>query len=262
MESTNSETVDTAPPRPSACEILDGQRILLVRSRGKALTSNESFGYRIDGKRYLYLEEVIYLFDRGVLDVSMNGRDLSLRDLYSLLPKFGIPLPIVLLYQHLRAQTFYTLRHHPIRHRILQQIEERFGQLDASTPRNSKTMQQDQRLSQLRQQLREHTPIDLTPTHALVFDCYTPGRGPFSSACPGIPDYCVAMTHFSSFGSSALQFNEIQSLRREAATALKIAVVSDAGIVIMLGVTNDGVPCLEQPTTGDGSTTNTGTATK
>lgn len=238
------------PPRPSACDILEDNTIKLTRCRGKSLAGNESFGYRIGQDRFLHLEEAIYLFDRGFLDVFSNGKELGLQELHTLLPISGVPLSYLLVYQHLRAQTFYTVRHSPQRHAILHKIEERLSQLDPSTPRTKATMQSDSVLSELREKLRQHARIPLANLRSLQLDCYKPGMGTYSSACPGVPDFCVAIAPYNrsasgSTNNSDLTFDEIQVLMREAqSAALKIATVSDSGIVIMLGVTDSGVPIL------------------
>jgi len=99
--------------------------------------------------RYLFLEEVIYLHERGMLHAYLSleeeeeeeddndGADrdnnkkkpLELRDLYELLPICHVPLATYLVYQHVRAQTYRVVRHTAGRRALLQAMEERIQSL-------------------------------------------------------------------------------------------------------------------------------------
>ena len=106
--------------------------------------------------RYLFLEEVIYLHERGMLHAYLSleeekeeddndGADrdkkkpLELRDLYELLPVCHLPLATYLVYQHVRAQTYRVVRHTAGRRALLQAMEERL----LSLQRHQQQKQQD-----------------------------------------------------------------------------------------------------------------------
>lgn len=241
----NTDDVDgqsSIEERPSTCLLqLDG-RFLLTRSRGKTVGGNDSVGYRQGENRYLYLEEVLHLYDRGLLDVikESTGDLLNLLQLYELPKVYGVPMPVLLAYQHLRRQTFYTIRHSSKRLAIIKAIDVRLQEL-GWTKRNNKTMTSDKKLALLRLELRQEA-IDKKPPelHKLVFDCYNPGCL-FSGACPRLPDFSVAVSYFN---SKTWTFDDLQALMKEASTTVKIALVSDSGTVLMLGMTEFGAPLI------------------
>jgi hypothetical protein len=92
---------------------------------------------------------------------------------------------------------------------------------------------------------------------SIAFDVYRPNSN-FCKGAPGLPDFYVAGTHYNTSGGSgaSLSFQQIQCLlAMSAGRSLKIATVSDAGAVIMFGITDHGVPAIQQGESND-STTN------
>jgi hypothetical protein len=104
-----------------------------------------------------------------------------------------------------------------------------------------------------------------------AFDCYHP-QSNFASACPGPPDFRVAITHFRTLApppsrgkqeladpgepraepnkdpdpkpSAGLLFSDLMQLLQSSAIPLKVATVSDSGTVVMFGVADFGAPSL------------------
>jgi hypothetical protein len=100
---------------------------------------------------------------------------------------------------------------------------------------------------------------DGTGSVSIAFDVYRPNSN-FCKGAPGLPDFYVAATHYNTSGTSTsganLSFPQIQRLlAMSAGRSLKIATVSDAGAVIMFGITDHGVPAIQQGESSD-STTN------
>jgi hypothetical protein len=62
---------------------------------------------------YLFIEEALFLHDRGLLKVyHPNGiTHVTSKTLFCMLERLSVPLPIYLTYAHLRSQTFIVLRH-------------------------------------------------------------------------------------------------------------------------------------------------------
>jgi hypothetical protein len=103
---------------------------------------------------------------------------------------------------------------------------------------------------------------------SIAFDVYRPNSN-FCKGAPGLPDFYVAATHYSNMnstqkeapdektsGGASLSFRQIQRLlAMSAGRSLKIATVSDAGAVIMFGITDHGVPAIRQGDSNE-STTN------
>jgi hypothetical protein len=91
---------------------------------------------------------------------------------------------------------------------------------------------------------------------SIAFDVYRPNSN-FSKGAPGLPDFYVAATHYNTSGSNgaSLSFQQIQRLlAMSAGQSLKIATVSDAGAVIMFGITDLGVPAIQQSESSDTTT--------
>ena len=280
MTESEAQQEEAALKRPIECIYCrDIQRFRVVR--GKAL-DNAGFGYaqRNDASGsstgYLFVEEVVYLHDRGTLDAyvidevedastpgdpGQQRRRLALSDLYDLLTKeCGMDLAVYWVYQHLRAQTFRVVRHSPERQRLLEAMEERFRTLEAITPTtasssSSMTNMEERRkrwkgdsiVGRLKQDLRAQVSQTAAPTTAaafIAFDCYRPETN-FAYTCPGLPDFLVYVTHYNS--GSSLSFDDLQSLLRTSASLpLKIATVSDSGTVVMFAVSDFGVPSIKE----------------
>jgi len=73
----------------------------------------ESINTTNDQYVYLFIEEAIYLYERGLLKVfNESGNDeMNLANLFSLLETHGLSLAAYVTYAHLRSQTFIVLRH-------------------------------------------------------------------------------------------------------------------------------------------------------
>jgi hypothetical protein len=234
--------LDVSENRPSECVRKSNGRFHLVRSRGKTIGGNGSFGYRNGEERFLYLEEVLFLFDRGLLTVvdEDSNKVLGMSELYALPPSYDLPLPVLLVYQHLRQQTFCTVRHSPTRLSIIKRIDERLLEINQSN-RNNRIMSSDQQLALMRSQLRKEEMQSCSPgLQRLAFDCYNPGT-PYSSSCPRIPDFSVAVSYYN---AKTWGFDDLQDLIKEASTVVKIALVSDSGTVLVIGMTELGVPLI------------------
>jgi hypothetical protein len=223
---------------------------------------------------YLFVEEVLFLFERGLLQaLSHVGSPLDSSELFQLLPKFGISIPIYLVYAHLRSQDFRVLRHNPKRIQILH--EQRNSQ------RHSESGKPQKNLHQLRRRIRETVQTAPAPTihqcttglqlssiatpnktptiphHAAIqicWDAYNPSSN-FGKTHPGLPAFCVAATYFN---VPLVRFSDLKSLLQGPCLGipLKVATVSDSGTVIMFGVTGSGVPPICQPTSSSNKTSN------
>jgi hypothetical protein len=66
---------------------------------------------------YLLIEEVLFLHERGLVEVYDEDEQqrLGSKDLFAMLPKLGVAFPVYLTYAHLRAQTYIVMRHAPRR---------------------------------------------------------------------------------------------------------------------------------------------------
>lgn len=118
---------------------------------------------------YLFLEEVIYLHERGLLHAFLvegqseatkqqqqqsqnhqtaaeKQQPLQLSDLYKLLPVCNLPMATYLVYQHVRAQTFRVVRHSPYRRAILEAMQERIQ--SGPPPSRQRMQEQDKQLKQ------------------------------------------------------------------------------------------------------------------
>ncbi|EEC49167.1 predicted protein [Phaeodactylum tricornutum CCAP 1055/1] len=201
---------------------------------------------------YLFIEEVLFLFERGLLeayelenqDLDRSVKPLDPFALYQMLEPLGVTLPTYLVYAHLRAQTFRTVRHSSVRRSILDAMQDALPPNQTAVER--KRALQSEAMKDLRQQLREESlraqsyriPI-ASQGHGVAFDVYRP-ESDYTRSRPGLPDYCVGIAYYNQPG---LGFFQIQALLKECrGVPLKIATVSDGGTVSMFGVTVEGVP--------------------
>ncbi|KAG7374739.1 tRNA-splicing endonuclease [Nitzschia inconspicua] len=195
---------------------------------------------------FLFIEEALFLHERGLLQATMyqpsgESADPTILDtsqLHQLLPAMGMSLAMYLIFSHLRSQEFRVLRHDPQRFDILRrQIEHGLSKLESN---------------RLRRQVREsiqHAAIPTIPmgdehsfTIQLCWDCYQPNCQ-FAKTRPGLPDFYVAATYYS---IPLVQFTELQQLVQDKCHGipLKVATVSDSGTVVMFGVSEYGVPAI------------------
>lgn len=273
---------------------------------------------------YLFVEEVLFLYERGLLAVwddngnnNNNKKDTtsnltppkllsnSKYAMYELLNRCRCPLPTYLLYAYLRTQMFRVVRHTRQRRCILEEIghvqqtlhqqqqqqmtstemkavsstrdhdcnpaqtnamdstgisatEHRYDNTGTSNNYSLQPVRVDEtkvaealkntrlQLEMLKRKLRrdaaEASP-PLLDSNSIAFDVYHP-RSNFPRSLPGLPDIYVTGTWYTE-GCGRLNFRDIQSLLRMAqGTTLRIAAVSDAGAIVMLGVTDYGVPAI------------------
>ena len=266
---------------PIACRLDRTRQVFrITRNRGKSL-ANGGFGFSLPNgdndnessstAEYLFIEEVYFLVERGLLEAyDDHDTRLTIQGMFQLLPMCGMSLPALLVYAHVRSQNYRVIRHTPHRRRILQQMEplrhlykrrKRTPTLETqetegppqSTTTTTTTITSSTaeptttsgrtKLEHLRQELREDAarasaPVLGSPT--IAYELYEPDSQ-FRRTCPGLPDIYVTAT-------SLLQFDALQTLLREAdGIPLRTAVVSEAGTVVMLGVTDFGVPAMAKP---------------
>lgn len=225
------------------CDFIPSLRMFRVRKAiGKAFTSggfgmtlvvvnddcttntDESLQKKISTttKEHLFVEEALFLFERGVLDVyDEHSLKMEARGIYRMLTTAKIPISVYLTYAHLRAQDYRVLRH---------VSNTNHGDGDAAAT-----------IKEARQHLVLQT-LQENPT-AIAFDVYKPNTQ-FRKTSPEIPEMVVAVTNFQ---QPSLRFEEMQALlaaqcSNEDGVSLKLATVSDSGVVIMFGITGDGVP--------------------
>jgi hypothetical protein len=201
--------------------------------------------------------------------------------LYHLLEPCGLSLAAHLVYAHLRAQDFRVIRNTPRRGQILQELhacacerqqkreetvrekpleeqglpatKEEERPQDEETPSHEgvtlidSRKEQGNNLSALKRKLRQDAAQACPPTvfsndngpASIAFDVYNP-NSKFSRSDPGLPDLYVASTFYC---DSCLKFQHLHGLLQLAnGIPLRVATVSDAGTVVMFGVTDYGVP--------------------
>ena len=256
-------------------------------SGGEEEESKESAQVVMTSEEYLNIEEVLYLFERGVLDVvDDHDKPMELHRVYALLNAdgpggrcgCGMSLPVYLTYAHLRQQSFRVVRHSPERRRILlvmqeqqQKTQERI-RVTASTKKrsnpsdegniedNGNNNQPRRSFDELKRDLREASAKAVPPPIAWMndvggddgggdgddtlwlrpaWDVYPPDQN-FSRSAPGLPAFSVLVTSYSqgmiSFAQIAKCFDDNHPI------PIKIATVSDGGIVVLFGVSNEGIP--------------------
>lgn len=247
---------------PLAC-LLDRthQAFRVTRNKGKSL-ANGGFGMNLpdnDAKRidYLFIEEVYFLVEQGLLEAYDGDNKLDVQGIFQLLDVCGMSLPALLVYAHVRSQSYRVIRHTPHRRDILEQMEpllyfhKRKRTLENSletneipthisrSPEHSPSAAKQQ-LNQLRHLLREdasQAPAPVVGNGTIAYELYLPDSQ-FRRSAPGRPAIYVAAT-------TSLHFGDLQTLLREAdGIPLRTAVVSEAGTVVMLGVSDYGVPVL------------------
>jgi hypothetical protein len=192
-------------------------------------------------KEYLLIEEVLVLYERGLLEACNEKNErLESRELYNMLEPLGVQLPVYLVYAHLRQQTYRVVRHTPARRDILEKMEAIVDANNGSI--SSSYFRKDVAPSRLRLALRRDAAQAPPPRmFATAFDVYQP-NSTFSRSCPGRPDFYVAVF---SFAHAFPTFATLQSLVEACqGLPLKIATVSDSGTVVVLGITDFGVPAM------------------
>ena len=191
----------------------------------KINNSDDSSGW------YLFIEEAIYLHERGLLEVydekevRMNGHDL-----YRLLPSHNVPLAVYLVYAHLKQQTFKVVRYSAERRRI---IEEQIEQPPSK--------ERQRLVPKLRQAVVQAClpPFTDIAKH-LSWDVYPP-TGTYQKREPGLPFCSVLVTSYT----TPFSVERIRDLVQEnEPVPIKVATVSDTGTVILFGAANLGAPSI------------------
>lgn len=238
-------------PKGGNSEMEKGDQIIFHQPQNVDLDEEPKNGnedYRSLVYDYLFLEEVLCLFEQGLLECysednnDQNDRDvhrpLSSPQLYALLDPLKLPMASYLVYAHLRQQTFRVMRYSSQRISLLKQLQD-------CPPRQKRNL-----LLQLRKDIQEAPPptvlgdeVETTFTNTdeipFSFCVYSPDSH-FSKANPGVPMFLVAVTYF---GQSSLTYAVLQRLLRQAnGIPVKIATVADSGTVIMFGLTDYGAP--------------------
>jgi len=193
-------------------------------------------------KEHLFVEDVVFLHERGLVEVNDDmGSLLNSSHIYNLLEPLGLSLPVYLANAHLRAQTYRVVRHTPGRRQILEGMESLLRQSgndeeEESIHNGVKTPRRC-----LRDDAISAAPpkVATSSSPSIAFDVYQPDSN-FSRSNPGLPDFYVAVTYYN---EPRLDFGALVSLLQECqGVPLKIATVSDAGTVIMFGITDAGAP--------------------
>ncbi|KAL7556507.1 hypothetical protein ACA910_000970 [Epithemia clementina (nom. ined.)] len=223
-------------------------------------------------EEYLQIEEVLFLFERGLLEaVDERETVMEMPQLYALLNHHTsdsagamLSLPIYLSYAHLRQQGYRVVRHSPERRKILMAMEE-----DKRNPANKKRSPENndddngadyygrckKPFSVLKRELRDASCMVVPPAIGsgvdggplrLAWDVYPPDQN-FSRSAPGLPSFSVLVTSYS---EGMITFSQIsQCIRDSHPTPIKIATISDGGIVVMFGVTDECIPPISRTET-------------
>lgn len=181
---------------------------------------------------FLFIEEVIYLHERGLLEVfDENETRLNGHDLYRLLPEHQVPLPIYLVYAHLRQQTFKVVRYSAERRRIIHE------QLKASEEKEKVRYSPQLRQATVEARL---PPLEDLALH-LSWDVYPPDTI-HQKRNPGLPHFSVLVTSHA----SPFSVNRIRDLALEnEPVPVKVATVAETGTVILFGALCLGAPSLQ-----------------
>jgi hypothetical protein len=179
LRRSSAVSTTTATKRRNRCRMFR-----VIRSKGKALASG-GFGVTVvtssngeendrDSAEYLFMEEVLFLHERGLAralmstsatreeeidDVDNNKividdivTSLDTSQLYQLLPIMGISLAVYRVYSHLRQQDFRVLRHVPDRYGILCQQQKHQEEKRKRQQEYQKDQHQQQQIHQLKEE--------------------------------------------------------------------------------------------------------------
>lgn len=219
---------------------------------------------------HLFLEEVLFLHERGLLECrdstdATSGSSTSNPDtasdhapavplawdafrLYSMLNRDDtVSLPVYLVYAHLRKQGFRVVRHTPNRRALLE--EQQQGEHISATSADGDgegrgaSRSSDQRRRQRQLLLREDAANAVPPAlFALAWDVYQP-NSQFRRARPGLPDFCAAVATYN----APMRMQRVLELVDECrGIPLQIGTVSPSGQVVMMGVHDFAAPCIDR----------------
>lgn len=204
---------------------------------------------------YLFLEDVIFLHEQGLVHVEENVHSSTMesRHLYSLLHGADglLSLSVYLVYAHLRAQTYRVVRHTSSRKSLLLELtlKRETSNETKRTTTTTTTFPVSRMTKIVKEDLRRDAMAATPPTMyepaaslTIAFDVYPPDSN-FKRSNPGLPSFHVAVC---SFAQSSPTFGEMQELLRQCGnTPLRIATVADSGTVVMFGLTDFGVPVIK-----------------
>jgi len=162
---------------------------------------------------FLFIEEALFLFQRGLLQVlHPNGIDsMSSCDLFKLLEEQGVPLPIYLAYAHLRSQSYILLRHinTPENEEEEGNATSAFNDSGCNTASEClNRIKNKQKLYLRRKRLNAPPPKMFYHDHAdectrkmsassnIAFDMFNP-NSKFRKSNPGKPDYFITVSYFN-----------------------------------------------------------------
>ncbi|CAB9506491.1 tRNA splicing endonuclease 54 homolog (Saccharomyces cerevisiae) [Seminavis robusta] len=204
-----------------------------------------------ESHEYLFLEEVLFLFEQGMLECHDIHNDdtpqqqeppvvLTAPTLYGYLEPFHVPTVAYLTYAHLRQQTFRVVRYTEQRLALLQDN-------DGSTTRHRRRLRKDV-------QTAPPPTLATTTTPTKFAYCVYPPSSQFAKTHPGMPSFLVAVTHYN---QSSLDYATVRTLLQQAqGIPIKIATVSDSGTVVMFGITDHGVPPLHKESSTEANNNN------
>jgi hypothetical protein len=316
-ESKDDATAPTASPIPILCTHLSRDVFEVMRVRGKSLASG-GFGFVTVGRRslsasekgetsaerdnaeggsspnaqssnahspavtateHLFLEEVLFLHERGLLECrdppdAASRSTLASQDpvtdhapavpsawdafrLYSLLNHDDtVSLPVYLVYAHLRKQGFRVVRHTPHRRALLEEQQQQGEQpgatsADGDADGRESSRSSDQRRRQLL--LREDAAHAAPPAlFGLAWDVYQP-NSQFRRARPGLPDFYAAVAMYN----SPMNMQRILDLVDECrGIPFQIGTVSASGQVVMMGIHDFAAPRIERVAAGGAAARN------
>jgi hypothetical protein len=250
---------------PLACQFEPAKNMFRVtRSKGNTLSSR-GFGVvfpRDENEQqtsstsssdtYLFIEETVVLCKQGLMEARDEHNNLySQKELFDKMETLNISWPVFLVYAHLRQQTFRVVRHTPSRREILLKMQQ-------NQEHPSQTTARKKELSQLKRLLRLDTAHASPPRNFVndtfiasdeivpAFDVYHPSSS-FAKTNPGLPDFSIAITSYAQCSFHFQQWHSLVASKNH--KAIKIAAVSDAGIVLVFGITKVGVPAINAATT-------------
>ena len=269
-EQNSDEILHNSPADENPSKNKDNQ--LMKKNQANKSPSN-------DQNIYLFLEEVIYLNERGLLQVfsEFGDQEMEQCELFQLLEEHDVSLSSYLTYAHLRTQTFIVLRHYDrsidmreiqsdIDTNKIQQVDIDSSLQPASNGSNIKKRKRTIKRDIMRERAFQASPPILLHSdddsslwvpnssnpnkHSIdhksgpnripiAFDVYKPNSN-FKRSDPGLPNYHVAVMDF---GSPSPPFKTLLDLINICgAVPLRVATVSDSGTVVMFSIANGEVP--------------------
>lgn len=217
---------------------------------------NEDSTYATRAVDHLFIEEVIYLNEKGLLNVLKEEEDgketraMESWELMDMLEDHNVPLAAYLTYAYLRAQTYIVIRH---RDRSSTTSDDNHNNkcIDTNTTKMSKkviTRRISANAPPPRLLNQDDNASNWNDTNIpIAFDVYNPNSSfKKTSIMTNTPDFVVVVTlHGGDNGGPT--FETIRSLLAYcddilSIPAVRLAVVADGGAVLMYGIGLNGVP--------------------